>query len=74
MIGSDQSGNYSFYDIKKKQFYYIDYFMNRYSVAGYGEGYSEIKQSVNKMMTKLKDGSTQKDVIQFLVKQTEYDF
>lgn len=68
------SGNYAFFNIKKKQFYYIDYFMSRYSTAGYGPGYSEVKQTVVNMMDLLKEGSTQKDVIQHLVKQSEYDF
>lgn len=48
--------------------------MSRYSTAGYGSGYSEVKQTVVKMMDLLKEGSTQKDVIQHLVKQSEYDF
>jgi hypothetical protein len=67
-------GNYCFYDIKKKQFYYIDYFMSRYFTAGYGPDYSEVKQTVLKMMDLLKDGKTQKDVIQHLITQTEFDF
>jgi hypothetical protein len=74
IIGKNDNGNYSFYDIKKKQFYYIDYFMSRYSTAGYGVGYSVVKQTVLKMMNSLKEGKTQKDVIQFLVEQAEYDF
>ena len=74
VIGKDASGNYSFYDIKKKQFFYIDYFMSRYTTAGYGAGYSVAKQTVLKMMDLLKEGKTQKDVIQHLVSQTEYDF
>lgn len=74
VIGKDASGNYSFYDIKKKQLFYIDYFMSRYTTAGYGAGYSESKQTVLKMMELLKGGSTQKDVIQHLISQTEYDF
>ena len=74
VIGKNESGNYSFYDLKKKQFYYIDYYMSRYSTAGYGIETSEIKQTVLKMMELLKNGNTQKDVIQYLVKQTEYDF
>lgn len=74
IIGKDQSGNYSFFDLKKKQFYYMDYFMSRYSTAGYGAGYSVVKQTVLKMMDLLKEGKTQKDVIQHLVKQAEYDF
>lgn len=74
VIGKDASGNYSFYDIKKKQFFYIDYFMNRYSAGGYGLGYSVAKQTVLKIMDLLKEGKTQKDVIQHLIQQTEYDF
>lgn len=74
VIGKDQSGNYSFFNIEKKQFYYIDYFMSRYSTAGYGAGYSNIKQTVLKMMEMLKEGKTQKDVIQHLIDQTSYDF
>lgn len=70
----ESGGNYAFFNIKKKQFYYIDYFMSRYTTAGYGPGYSEVKQTVVKMMDLLKEGSTQKDVIQHLVKQSEYDF
>jgi hypothetical protein len=74
IIGKDESDNYSFYDIKKKQFYIIDYFMSRYSTSGYGISYSDVKQNVLKMMDLLKNGKTQKDVIQHLVEQSEYDF
>ncbi|GEM_PF-1639628 len=74
VIGSDQEGNYAFFDIKKKQFYYIDYFMSRYITAGYGAETSVIKQNVLKMMDILKDSSSQKDAIQHLIKQVEYDF
>lgn len=74
VIGKDQSGNYSFFNIEKKQFYYIDYFMSRYLTAGYGASYSDVKQTVLKMMEMLKEGKTQKDVIQHLIDQTSYDF
>ena len=73
-IIGELGGNYAFFNIKKKQFYYIDYFMSRNTTAGYGPGYSEVKQTVIKMMDILKEGSTQKDVVQHLIKQTEYDF
>ena len=52
----------------------MDYFMSRYSTAGYGAGYSVVKQTVLKMMDLLKEGKTQKDVIQHLVEQAEYDY
>lgn len=74
VIGKNTEGNYSFYDIKKKQFYNIDYFMSRYMTAGYGSNSTEIKQTVLKMMEMLKNGKSQKDVIQYLIDQTEYDF
>ena len=74
VIASNKEGNYSFYNINKKQFYNIDYFMNRYLTAGYGAKTNEIKQNTEKMMDLLKNGETQKDVIQYLIKQTEYDF
>ena len=73
-IIGESGGNYAFFNLKKKQFYYIDYFMSRYIISGYGSGYSEVKQAIIKMMYFLKKGSTQKDVIQHLIKQTEYDF
>jgi hypothetical protein len=74
IVASNKEGNYAFYNIKKKQFYYIDYYMNRYISAGYGSQTSEVKQNVEKMIELLKSGSTQKDVIQDLIKQAEYDF
>ena len=74
VIGKNEEGNYSFYDIKKKQFYYIDYFMKRYTTAGYGAVTAETKQLVLKMMALLKEGKTQQDVIQHLISQTKYDF
>lgn len=74
VIGKNEGGNYSFYDIANKDFYYMDYFMSRYSTAGYGAGSSTIKQTVLKMMELLKEGKTQKDVIQYLIEQAEYDF
>jgi len=74
IIGKQLAQNYSFYDIKKKQFYYIDYFSEMYLTAGYGSGSIEIKQNVLKMMVMLKKGKSQKDVIQYLIEQTKYDF
>jgi hypothetical protein len=74
VIGKNAEENYAFYDIKKKQFYYIDYYMSRYMNAGYGSGSTEIKQTVLKMMKMLKSGKSQKDVIQYLIEQTKYDF
>tara|TARA_R110002020_G_scaffold440922_2_gene651606 strand:+ start:2386 stop:2847 length:462 start_codon:yes stop_codon:yes gene_type:complete len=74
VIGKDDSGNYSFYNIKKQQFFYIHYYSSQYHTAGYGIGYSENKQTIIKMMDLLKEGKTQKDVIQHLITQTEYDF
>ena len=74
IVASNSEGNYAFYNIKKKQIYYIDYYMSRYITAGYGSETSEIKQNVEKMMELLKNGNTQKDVIQSLIKQAEYDF
>ena len=74
IVASNEEGNYAFYNIKKKQFYYIDYYMSRYITAGYGSETSEIKQNVEKMMELLKKENTQKDVIQNLIKQAEYDF
>lgn len=74
VIGSNEEGNYAFYDMKKKQFYYIDYFMSRYSTAGFGNPYSDVKQTALKMMDKLKEGLSQKEVVQFLVSQAEMDF
>jgi len=73
VIGKNSEENYSFYDVKKKQFYYIDYY-KRYMTAGYGSGSTEIKLTVLKMMEILKNGKSQKDVIQYLINQTKYDF
>ncbi len=59
---------------KKKQYYYIDFYMNRYTTAGYGQVSTNVKETVIKMMDLLKNDKTQKDVIQHLISQTEYDF
>lgn len=74
IIGTNIENNYCFYNISKKQFYNIDYYMNRYLTASYGPNTIEIKQNAEKMIEILRDGNTQKDVIQYLIKQTEYDF
>lgn len=74
VIASNNEGNYSFYNINKKQFYNIDYYLNRYLTAGYGTNTNEIKQNTEKMIEILKNGNTQKDAIQYLINQTEYDF
>lgn len=74
VIGKNEAGNYMFYDINKKQLFYIDYFMSRYTTAGYGTDSADTKQKVLKMMEMLKSSKTQKDVISYLVKQSEYDF
>lgn len=74
VVGTNSEGNYGFLDIKRKQFYNIDYYMNRYLTAGYGSQTTEIKETALKMMEILKKGGSQKDVIQELIKQAEYDF
>jgi len=74
IIGKNEDGNYMFYDINKKQLFYIDYFMSRYTTSGYGTDSADTKQKVLKMMEMLKSSKTQKDVIAYLVKQSEYDF
>ena len=74
IVASNSEGNYAFYNIKKKQFYNIDYYMNRFLTAAYGAETTEIQKNAEKMMELLKSGSTQKDVIQDLIKQAEYDF
>ena len=74
IVASNSEGNYAFYNIKKKQFYNIDYYMNRFLTAAYGAETTEIQKNAEKMMELLKSGNTQKDVIQDLIKQAEYDF
>lgn len=74
VIGQNTEGNYAFLDIAKKQFYYIDYYIKRYLTAGYGSQSAEIKQNTLKIMDILKKGESQKDAIQYLIKQTEYGF
>lgn len=74
IVANNEEGNYAFFDIKKKQFYNIDYYMNRYITAGYGSETSVIRQNILKMMEILNNGSTQKDVVKHLIKQSEYDF
>ena len=74
IVASSKEGNYAFFNIKKKQFYNIDYYMNRFLTAAYGAETTEIQKNAEKMMELLKSGSTQKDVIQDLIKQAEYDF
>lgn len=45
--------------------------MSRYITADYGAETSEIKPNVLKMMDILKDSSSQKEAIQYLIKQAE---
>ncbi|MBQ0734945.1 hypothetical protein [Aquimarina celericrescens] len=74
VIAKNRYGNYTFFDIKKKQLYSIDYYKSRYILAGYGQSKDDIKQVISEMMKKFIKGESQKDVIQHLIKQTEYDF
>lgn len=74
VIGKNEDGNYSFFDIKNKEFYSIDFYMIRYLTAGYGSDNSQVEQTTQNMMKILKQGKTQKDVVQHLIKQTDYDF
>lgn len=74
VIGKNKEGNYSFFDIKNKEFYNIDFYMNRYMTAGYGSNNSQVEQTTQNMMRILKQGKTQKDVVQHLIEQTDYDF
>ena len=73
-VVGEASGNYAFYNIEKEQFYYIDYFMSRYLVNGYGKDYSSLKESSLQIMKMLKEGKTQKDAIAHLIEQSSYDF
>jgi hypothetical protein len=74
VIAKDDSDNYCFYDVKRKVIFNIDYFMSRYIIIALGQGYSENKQTLQKMMDMLKEGKTQKDVVQHLIDQVEKDF
>lgn len=74
IVGTNEEGNYGFFDIRRKQFYNIDYYMSRYLTMGYGSMTTEVKETVLKMMEILKKAGSQKDVIQELIKQAEYDF
>lgn len=74
IIGINSEGNYCFFNTKNKQFYNIDYFMNRYLTAGYGYPPTEIKDNAEKMIQMLRENKTQKDVIQHLIEQSQYDF
>lgn len=73
LIG-ENSGNYCFYAIKDQQLFYMDYFISRYSLGAYGKDYSSLKETALNLMTMLKEGKTQKDIIAHLIKQVEYDF
>ncbi|WP_026704427.1 hypothetical protein [Flavobacterium soli] len=74
IVGTNSDGNYGFFDLKKKHFYNIDYYMSRYLTMGYGSKTTEVKETVLKMMEILKKGGNQKDVVQELIRQAEYDF
>jgi predicted peptidase len=74
VIGKNNNGNYAFFDIKMKQIYLVMYVSDRFITAGFGAEYSEIKQNIIQMMKLLKDGKSQKDAIQHLIKQTEYEY
>ena len=74
IVATNDEGNYVFFNVKRKQFYYIDFYLKRYLTAGYGAETNEIQKTIEKMMELLKNGSTQKDVIQDLIKQAEYNF
>lgn len=71
---SKRGENYFFYDVKKQQLFAIDYFMKRYLITGLGSSHSTLKQTSEQMIKMLKQGKSQKDVIMYLVQQTEYDF
>ncbi|KIX21581.1 hypothetical protein SY27_07740 [Flavobacterium sp. 316] len=74
IVGTNSDGNYGFFDIGRKQFYNIDYYMSRYLTMGYGSKTTEVKETVLKMMEILKKVGSQRDVVQELIKQAEYDF
>jgi len=74
IIGKDENGNFSFFNINEKQFYYIDFYMNSYITAGHGASYSEIKQTVLYMSKMLDEGKSQKEVIQYLIEQSTYEY
>lgn len=65
---------YCFFDLKTKQLFVLDFYLNRYSVTSYGNNYSLLKQTLDSIAKKLSSGETQKDVMSFLISQTEHDF
>lgn len=36
IVGTNSENNYGFFDIRRKQFYNIDYYLSRYLTMGYG--------------------------------------
>ncbi|WP_196889160.1 hypothetical protein [Aureivirga sp. CE67] len=54
IISKSEEGNYSFFNIKSSQLYYIDFYMSRFLIGGYGKTPSEIKQNSKQMMSLLK--------------------
>jgi len=71
---SENSYGYSFFDVINERLFTIMYFNSRYFVSAYGKGYSAMKETSNKMMEMLKNGKSQRDVVNYLVEQAEYDF
>jgi hypothetical protein len=66
--------NYAFFNLKEVELFVLDFFLNRYMIMSYGSKASSIKQTVQIVGDKLKEGSSQRDVIKYLISQTEGDF
>jgi hypothetical protein len=74
IVGKNSEGNYSYLDLKSNQLIVIDYFMSRYLVMVYGKKHTETKTLNIKIHDLLKAGTSQKDVISYLIEQTSKDF
>lgn len=62
---------YTYVDLISKSIYYIDFYGSSYQTWGLGPDLEEVAKNTTTMMEMLRDRHTQKDVMQFLIDQTE---
>ena len=74
IIGKNSEEEHLFYNIKQKKLYVLINFENYFIVGTWGSESNEFRQTVYNISDMLKNKKSQKDVIQYLIEQSTYDF
>ena len=74
IVALSEDGTHVFYAITDKRLFYLIEEQTRFIAYGIGEGSLALRETVTQMIDVLDNGGVETDVIDFLIKQAEYDF